>query len=106
MQDGPVSMLDPHPGNPPESPVAPARPAATVILVRPSDATYEVLMVRRLASASAFADVFVFPGGVVREDDYAPDPIPSDFAADGALQALTERGGWPPETASLARAFF
>jgi 8-oxo-dGTP pyrophosphatase MutT (NUDIX family) len=86
--------------------VAPARPAATVILVRPAGAGFEVLMVRRLASASAFADVFVFPGGVVRDDDYAADPLTTDFSADEALQALTERGGWPPESAGLARAFY
>src|SRR5712692_2249058 len=95
-------MVDPQPANSPDTPVSPARPAATVILVRPSENTFEVLMVRRLASASAFADVFVFPGGVVRDDDYAPDPVDSDFSAADALTVLTERGGWPPEDATLA----
>jgi 8-oxo-dGTP pyrophosphatase MutT (NUDIX family) len=63
-------------------------------------------MVRRLATASAFADVFVFPGGVVRSDDTAPDPIATDFNPIEALAALTRRGGTPPATADLARGLY
>src|SRR5713226_6428335 len=99
-------MVDPQPANSPDTPVSPARPAATVILVRPSGETFEVLMVRRLASASAFADVFVFPGGVVRADDYVPDPGDAGFAAEDALAAVTTRGSQPPADAELARALF
>ncbi len=83
-----------------------ARPAATVILVRPTPTGVEALMVRRLASASAFADVFVFPGGVVRADDAAPDPIDPGFADADALAALSARGGQPPADAGRARALW
>lgn len=99
-------MTDPRADLPSRSEVSPARPAATVILVRRAEPGFEVLMVRRLASAAAFADVFVFPGGVVRDDDYAADPIESDFTAAEASTALTERGGWPPKDAALARALW
>lgn len=86
--------------------VPPARPAATVILVRQADAGFEVLMVRRLASASAFADAFVFPGGVVRPDDGVADPLDAGFSDQHAFAALTVRGGEPPRDAALARAVF
>src|SRR5579859_5855476 len=101
-----LPMTDPQHDSQSTTAIAPARPAATVILVRPAASGFEVLMVRRLASAAAFADVFVFPGGVVRADDYAADPVAGDFSADAALRALTERGGWPPDEAALARAFW
>jgi 8-oxo-dGTP pyrophosphatase MutT (NUDIX family) len=65
-----------------------------------------VLLLRRLASASSFADAFVFPGGVVREDDFEPDPVPSDFGEADALLALTSRGSEPPADGVLARALF
>lgn len=45
---------------------SPARPSATVLLVR--DDPFEVLMVRRHAAAT-FADALVFPGGVVEPED-------------------------------------
>jgi 8-oxo-dGTP pyrophosphatase MutT (NUDIX family) len=88
------------------TPVAPARPAATVILARVAGSGYEVLLLRRLASASSFADAFVFPGGVVRQDDFEPDPVPTDFGEAGALSALTSRGSEPPADGALARALF
>jgi 8-oxo-dGTP pyrophosphatase MutT (NUDIX family) len=90
---------------PPPTP-APARPAATVILARRAEPGFEVLLLRRLANASAFADVFVFPGGAVRFDDYAPDPGDAGFGAEDALAAFTARGSQPPADAELARALF
>lgn len=54
-------MSDPTPAVP--------RPAATVMVVRPEGATFEVFMVRRPRAARFAADVFVFPGGTVRPDD-------------------------------------
>jgi 8-oxo-dGTP pyrophosphatase MutT (NUDIX family) len=83
-----------------------ARPAATVILARPASSGFEVLLLRRLASAASFADAFVFPGGVVRDDDGEPDPTTTSFRDVDALAALTERGGEPPDNARLARALF
>jgi 8-oxo-dGTP pyrophosphatase MutT (NUDIX family) len=93
-------------GNSTSAPAAPARPAATVILAREAWSSYEVLLLRRLANASSFADAFVFPGGVVREDDFEPDPVPADFDETEALIALTTRGSEPPGDATLARALF
>src|SRR5262245_58781554 len=53
-------------------------------------------MVRRLARASAFPDVWVFPGGVVQTVDAEPLPGETLDAAE-ALARLSERGGVPPE---------
>ncbi len=44
-------------------------PAATVIVLRPSDANFEVLMVRRHRGSRFMADSFVFPGGRVEPSD-------------------------------------
>jgi 8-oxo-dGTP pyrophosphatase MutT (NUDIX family) len=49
------------------------RLAATVLLVR--DAPFEVLMVKRNARGP-FASAFVFPGGVVEENDYSESWLP------------------------------
>ena len=54
----------------------PARPAATVILLRDGDGELEVLMIHRGAD-TAFGGMWAFPGGVVE-----PDDIPSDTARD------------------------
>lgn len=45
-----------------------ARPSATVVLARAGEAEPELFMVRR-HEASAFGSAYVFPGGVVEEDD-------------------------------------
>jgi 8-oxo-dGTP pyrophosphatase MutT (NUDIX family) len=49
------------------------RLAATVLLVR--DAPFEVLMVKR-NERGPFASAFVFPGGVVEENDYSESWLP------------------------------
>lgn len=51
------------------SPVTP-RPAATVMVVRPSRDGFEVFMVRRHGASTFAADLYVFPGGTVRSDDH------------------------------------
>jgi 8-oxo-dGTP pyrophosphatase MutT (NUDIX family) len=51
------------------SAAAPPRPAATVVLLRPSSRGPEILMVRRARKASFMADAFVFPGGRVEPSD-------------------------------------
>jgi 8-oxo-dGTP pyrophosphatase MutT (NUDIX family) len=53
--------------------VAQPRLAATVILVR--DSPFEVLMVKR-NERGPFASAFVFPGGVVDQEDYAAEWSP------------------------------
>jgi 8-oxo-dGTP pyrophosphatase MutT (NUDIX family) len=69
------------------TPVAP-RPAATVVLVRNSDAGVQALLLRRHRRSGFAADAWVFPGGVVDAADRHPDvverldgPTPSAWAA-------------------------
>jgi 8-oxo-dGTP pyrophosphatase MutT (NUDIX family) len=72
------------------------RLAAAVILARQGPSDLELYMVRRLAGASAFPDVWVFPGGAVHAAD--AEPLPDEtLGAAGALARLSERGGVPPE---------
>lgn len=78
-------------------------PSASVIVVRPSRDGFEVFMVRRSARAAAFADVFVFPGGTVRKDDYLDLPGATELTAADALSA---RGGTPPPSPAAAIALF
>jgi 8-oxo-dGTP pyrophosphatase MutT (NUDIX family) len=81
-----------------------ARPASTVILLRRAAPGFELLLVRRLASASSFADVFVFPGGALRADDEQA-PTNGGLTPAEAMSRLTERGGNPPASDSSALAF-
>jgi 8-oxo-dGTP pyrophosphatase MutT (NUDIX family) len=53
------------------TPVAPARDAATLMLVRDGDRGLEVFMVRRSLAASFVGGAFVFPGGTVDPADGA-----------------------------------
>jgi len=48
--------------------IAPARPASTVIVLRPGD-PFEILMVRRNDQVAFMAGSYVFPGGRVDDDD-------------------------------------
>jgi 8-oxo-dGTP pyrophosphatase MutT (NUDIX family) len=89
-----------------KSDVSPALPSASVVLVRRAEAGFEVFMVRRGASASAFADVYVFPGGTVRKDDYQDQPGDDGFTPAEALRQLSIRGGTPPEDATQAIALW
>jgi len=73
-----------------------------VILAREGAPGFELFMVRRHAQARAFADAYVFPGGVVRGDDFADQP--GDLTAAEALDRFTERGGDQPRDAALALA--
>ena len=47
------------------------RPAATVVLVRPSGRDFEILLLKRHARSGFMANAYVFPGGRVDEDDGA-----------------------------------
>lgn len=53
--------------------VAPARHAATVVLLRDSAAGLEVYLLRRAGSMAFAAGMHVFPGGSVDERDGSPD---------------------------------
>jgi 8-oxo-dGTP pyrophosphatase MutT (NUDIX family) len=72
------------------------------MLARAADQGFELFMVRRHVRADAFADAYVFPGGVVREDDFAEDG--ADLSAEQALARFAERGGDPPGSPELALA--
>jgi 8-oxo-dGTP pyrophosphatase MutT (NUDIX family) len=51
--------------------IAPARPASTVIVLRPGN-PFEILMVRRNDKVAFMAGSYVFPGGRVDDADHAP----------------------------------
>jgi 8-oxo-dGTP pyrophosphatase MutT (NUDIX family) len=51
---------------------APAHPAATVVLLQDGDDRCEVLLVRRSKRLSFHGGAWVFPGGRIDRDDYAP----------------------------------
>jgi glyoxylase-like metal-dependent hydrolase (beta-lactamase superfamily II)/8-oxo-dGTP pyrophosphatase MutT (NUDIX family) len=55
--------------------VAEARPAATIVLVRPGPAGLEVLLTRRPDSMAFAAGLHVFPGGRVDPADTAPELV-------------------------------
>ena len=58
--------------------IAPARPAATVIVLREAK-PFEILMVRRNDTVAFMAGSYVFPGGRVDEGDRPPkgEPLPA-----------------------------
>jgi len=58
-------------------PPAPARPAATVVLLRPAEPTFEVYVLQR-ASTMVFGGVYAFPGGGVDPGD-RPHTVNQDW---------------------------
>ena len=50
--------------------VQPIKPAATVIIVREANSSFEIFMLKRTTSASFASGMFVFPGGKVDHDDH------------------------------------
>ena len=50
--------------------VQPIRPAATIIVVREAQTSFEIFMLKRTARASFASGMFVFPGGRVDGDDH------------------------------------
>ena len=58
-------------------PPAPARPAATVVLLRPFGDTFQVYLLRR-AGTMTFGGVYAFPGGVVDPSDQ-PSTVRTDW---------------------------
>lgn len=79
-------------------PSIPAKPAATVMLLRDTDAGIEVFMLRRTTSAAFAGGMYVFPGGKVDEADGSGDPgyviaaIRECFEEAGVLLARDEGG--------------
>ena len=63
--------------------IVPARPASTVVVLRPGD-PFEILMVRRNDKVAFMAGSYVFPGGRVDEHDRPPkgEPLPKAVFTD------------------------
>ena len=76
----------------------PAKPAATVMLLRDADNGIEVFMLRRTTAAAFASGMYVFPGGKVDEADGQGDPgyviaaIRECFEEAGVLLATDEDG--------------
>jgi 8-oxo-dGTP pyrophosphatase MutT (NUDIX family) len=78
---------------PPPDGIVPARPSASVILVRDGPGGLEAFMVRRHAEMSVNPNVYVFPGGTVHADDTAPGwPAAPDLSARSDERVTPEAG--------------
>lgn len=86
---------------PPHDPPVPA-PAATVVLARPTDAAFEVLLLKRHRDSGFVPGAFVFAGGrvdpadanaelIARTDGMAAEPEPAYWMA-AAREAFEETG--------------
>lgn len=72
--------------------IAPLRPAATIVVLRPAPAhPFDVLLVRRSDTVAFMAGAHVFPGGRVDDGDSAQPA--------SACDGLTEWSRWPDLTA-------
>jgi len=81
--------------------MAPALPAATVVLMRDSVAGLEVLLLRRNRRAGFVPGAYVFPGGRVDAADAAPDALArlDGLTAERAAERLDLPDGDPPAIA-------
>jgi 8-oxo-dGTP pyrophosphatase MutT (NUDIX family) len=75
---------------------APARPASTVVLVRPSARRFEVLLVRRHGDIAFMGGAHVFPGGRVDALDRIEQP---EAICDGVAAAVAGLPGLSPADA-------
>lgn len=71
----------------------PAHPAATVVLIRDRPGGCEVLLVRRNAQLSFHGGAWVFPGGRLDADDYAPGDDIVTAARRAAVREAREEAG-------------
>lgn len=76
------------------------------MLVRPAGAGWETCLVKRAAQSSTSAGLWVFPGGVVREDDPAPPVAPVGLSAAEAHVRLARPPDEPPPTPQASLAYF
>ena len=94
---GIAERIDDPPSNP-----APARPAATVVLMRDADEGVEVLLLKRVHSAGFVPGAYVFPGGRVDAED--ADPVvmsrTASLSMEGAAERMGLRDASPPAAAS------
>jgi 8-oxo-dGTP pyrophosphatase MutT (NUDIX family) len=89
--------------------VVPARPAATVLLVRDAEPTgVEVFVLRRTANATFAADMYVFPGGRVDDVDHAAELEPYCDGLDDATASARlgiDKGGLAYWVAAVRECF-
>ena len=84
---------------------APAKPSATIVLLRESSGGPEVLLVKRRAG-DAFGDNYAFPGGVVDEDESASHEYSQGKTADEANTELSvAEGGLDYYSAAIRELF-
>ena len=79
--------------------VSEARPAATAILVRFTDQSAEVLLLKRNETLKHMPGLWVFPGGKVEPDD--PGEGALEQARHGAARELQEEAGVSLSPAAL-----
>ena len=80
------------------APLPPARPAATVVIVRTGTAGLEVLLLQR-SDVGPFGGMWVFPGGRVDDDDAGTDEL--SRARSAAAREAAEEVGLPVEADTL-----
>lgn len=83
--------------------LTPARPAATVVLLRDSARGPEVLMLRRHGSSDVLGGAYVFPGGKLDDDDSSDALV---GRAGAPAEALHARLGEPELEARVAAGVF
>jgi 8-oxo-dGTP pyrophosphatase MutT (NUDIX family) len=89
----------------------PARPSASVVLVRSTpdgSGRWETYLVQRSTQSPLLADYWVFPGGTLRLDDYSRESqrLAATFPAQDAHTALGRAPGAPAETPEASLAYF
>src|SRR5215510_1848022 len=72
--------------------IQPARPASTVVLLRPSPARFEVFLVRRHDNVAFMGGAHVFPGGRVDDADRLA-PADAEAICDGVDAAVAKMNG-------------
>ena len=83
----------------------PAKPSATIVLIREGAADPEILMVRRRAG-DAFGDSYTFPGGVVDADESAAHAFCQGKTAEHAdIELNLSRGGLDYYSAAVRELF-
>jgi len=73
--------------------IGPARPASTVVLLRPSHRRFDVCLVRRHDQVAFMGGAYVFPGGRLDDVDRLD---PSDPTLDGADTAIARMADLAP----------
>jgi 8-oxo-dGTP pyrophosphatase MutT (NUDIX family) len=90
--------------------IAEARPASSVVLVRPTPAGsgWQTYLVQRSTNSPLLADFWVFPGGTLRPDDYraAELGLAPRFSPAAAHAALTRPPGGPAQSLEESLAYF